>query len=151
MSSLAGISKYGIEYGGSPSHNVLCDAIAKFATEPKVDLLEYLKRDIANIALGNKDNHPRNKAVFRHEDSRVELTPLYDFAPMYLDPQGIARTCRWEGEVGRVRSFIAILGEPSISSHPAVMPNKIFSLIMQAGISLLMCLLFDSKLLSPNR
>ena len=26
------------------------------------------------------------------------LSPLFDFAPMYLDPEGIARVCRWEGE-----------------------------------------------------
>ena len=25
----------------------------------------------------------------------MRLTPLYDFAPMYLDPDGIARTARW--------------------------------------------------------
>ncbi|WP_250460403.1 hypothetical protein [Microbulbifer litoralis] len=24
------------------------------------------------------------------------LTPLFDFASMYVDPQGIARVCRWE-------------------------------------------------------
>jgi len=28
------------------------------------------------------------------------LTPLYDFAPMYLHPDGIARRIRWEGNDG---------------------------------------------------
>jgi serine/threonine-protein kinase HipA len=34
----------------------------------------------------------------RYEDGRVVLAPLFDFAPMYLDPEGIARVCRWEGD-----------------------------------------------------
>jgi serine/threonine protein kinase HipA of HipAB toxin-antitoxin module len=36
-------------------------------------LLEYIKRDIANVVLGNKDNHARNSAVMRYEDGRVVL------------------------------------------------------------------------------
>jgi len=99
LCSLAGITKYGIEYGGTPSHNTLCVAIARYATYPEKELLEYIKRDIVNVVMGNKDNHPRNTAVYRYEDGSVELTPLFDFAPMYLDPTGIARVCRWEGDL----------------------------------------------------
>jgi serine/threonine-protein kinase HipA len=29
-------------------------------------------------------------------DGRVQLTPLFDFAPMTLDREGIARTLRWK-------------------------------------------------------
>ncbi|UVW34177.1 HipA domain-containing protein [SAR92 clade bacterium H455] len=98
LSALAGITKYGIEYGGSPSHNVLCQALARYTTDPEQELVEYIKRDIANVVLGNKDNHARNTAVFRYENGLVTLTPLFDFAPMYLDPEGIPRACRWEGD-----------------------------------------------------
>lgn len=42
----------------------------------------------------NTDNHGRNTAV-QVRDGAVRLTPLFDFAPMYLDPEGIARACRW--------------------------------------------------------
>ena len=52
---------------------------------------------IANLALGNMDNHARNTAVQRDFNGRIALTPLYDFAPMYLHPDGIARRIRWEG------------------------------------------------------
>lgn len=31
-------------------------------TDPQAEVLEYLRRDVANIALGNKDNHARNTA-----------------------------------------------------------------------------------------
>lgn len=104
LCSLAGVAKYGIEYGGAVSHDKLCGALSRYVTEPDGELLEYIKRDVINIVLGNKDNHPRNTAVLRHESGRVELSPLFDFAPMYLDPAGIARACRWEGdkEVGGV-------------------------------------------------
>ena len=92
--SAAGIA----EYGARTSHELLCDAILEFSSQPDADLLEYVKRDIVNVVMGNKDNHGRNTALLRFEDGRVELSPLFDFAPMYLDPEGIARVCRWSGD-----------------------------------------------------
>jgi serine/threonine-protein kinase HipA len=94
LCSLAGIS----EFGAMVSHDTLCRALIQFSSEPERDLLEYIKRDILNIVLGNKDNHSRNTAVLRYESGDVALAPLFDFAPMYLDPEGIARVCRWEGD-----------------------------------------------------
>jgi serine/threonine-protein kinase HipA len=64
-------------------------------THPEGEVLEYIKRDVANLALGNKDNHARNTAVQRDFAGGVRLTPLFDFAPMYLHPDGIARRIRW--------------------------------------------------------
>ena len=62
------------------------------------EIVEYLKRDIANVVLGNKDNHGRNTAIQRRENGWVGLTPLFDFAPMVLHPDGIARSMRWEAD-----------------------------------------------------
>ncbi len=85
-----------------PSHDQVCLALMQHCTNPQDEVLEYLKRDVANLALGNKDNHARNTAVQRDFDGRIALTPLYDFAPMYLHPDGIARRIRWEGnDAGR--------------------------------------------------
>lgn len=54
-----------------------------------------------NLALRNPDNHARNTAVHT-VDGRTGLTPLFDFAPMYLDPDGIARSSRWyQAESGK--------------------------------------------------
>ncbi len=83
-----------------PSHNEVCRSLAAVATDPFAEVLEYIKRDIANITLGNKDNHARNTAVQRRFDGHIALTPLYDFAPMYMHPDGIARRIRWEGNDG---------------------------------------------------
>ena len=80
-----------------PSHDMVCLALMRRCSSPQDEVLEYIKRDVANLALGNKDNHARNTAVQRDFDGRIALTPLYDFAPMYLHPDGIARRIRWEG------------------------------------------------------
>lgn len=79
-----------------PSHDQVCLALLRHCTDPQADIIEYLKRDVANLALGNKDNHARNTAVQRDFEGRIALTPLFDFAPMYLHPDGIARRIRWE-------------------------------------------------------
>ena len=80
-----------------PSHDAVCRALLVSCSDPQTELLEYLKRDVANLALGNKDNHARNTAIQRDFHGLVRLTPLFDFAPMYLHPEGIARRIRWEG------------------------------------------------------
>jgi serine/threonine-protein kinase HipA len=58
-------------------------------------LLEYLKRDLLNLVFGNSDNHGRNMAVLK-TDQVVRLAPIYDFAPMKMDLEGVTRTTRWE-------------------------------------------------------
>jgi len=57
--------------------------------------LKYLKRDIANLALGNPDNHGRNSALSKHQNGTIRLSPLFDFAPMRLAKEGIVRSTRW--------------------------------------------------------
>jgi serine/threonine-protein kinase HipA len=85
------------EFGHSFGHEELCEAIATFSTNPQEDLLEYLGRDVVNLALGNTDNHARNTA-FLKDGKAVRLSPVYDLAPMELDPEGILRSARWVGE-----------------------------------------------------
>lgn len=50
-----------------------------------------------NRALRNPHNHPRNTSVQQLPDGAVQLTPLYDLSPMYLDRELITRTCAWLG------------------------------------------------------
>jgi serine/threonine-protein kinase HipA len=83
-------------FGARLSHNHACTALATASTDPLAEIIEYLKRDIANVVLGNKDNHGRNTAIQRRENGWVGLTPVFDFAPMVLHPDGIARSMRWE-------------------------------------------------------
>ncbi len=95
LCSVAGIA----EYGRRGEHSVFCAAITSFATDKQVELREYLRREILNVALRNTDNHGRNSAFLKYADGTVKLSPLYDFAPMFLDPEGIPRSSRWEKEL----------------------------------------------------
>lgn len=82
-------------FGVAPAHEIVCEKLIEVCGDPQTEILEYLRRDVANLALGNKDNHARNTAVQRNFAGHCALTPLYDFAPMYLHPDGIARCMRW--------------------------------------------------------
>ncbi len=92
--SLAGVSDFGV----STPKEELAAAVARVVSHPGRELEELLVRDVLDVALGNTDNHGRNTSVLKWGDGRIELAPLYDFAPMVLDPQGIARVCRWRAE-----------------------------------------------------
>ncbi len=92
IASLGGKAGFGVRM----THNQICSLLMQCCTEPKQEIFEYLKRDLANVALGNKDNHTRNTAIQRFSNGIIRLTPLFDFAPMWLHPDGIARATRWE-------------------------------------------------------
>jgi serine/threonine-protein kinase HipA len=85
------------EFGAAVRHETYCLALAQVVVDPVQELREYIRRDILNLALRNTDNHGRNSAVLR-TNGQVRLSPLFDFAPMFLDPEGIGRVCRWEDE-----------------------------------------------------
>ena len=117
LCSLAGVS----EVAAQISKERLVEAVARFTTDPKREVRELVLRDVLDVALGNTDNHARNTAVLKHLDGRIELSPLYDFPPMVLDPQGIARVSRWTAEASgypdwaRVAEAVgAVLGEEEI-------------------------------------
>ncbi|WP_251767464.1 HipA domain-containing protein [Shewanella indica] len=72
-------------------------------------VLEWVQRDLLNILFGNSDNHGRNTA-FLKGDGWIKLAPIYDFAPMKADPEGVARTTKWQAplEVGGEYDFQGI-------------------------------------------
>lgn len=91
--TLAGITGY----GRTVRHDKYCRALAETTTDPAREIREYILRDVLNLALINTDNHGRNTAVLKL-DGKMELSPLFDFAPMFLDPEGIGRVSRWGDE-----------------------------------------------------
>ena len=105
--SLAGVTSYGARV----PMEILAAALTAYSTDPGSDLTEWVVRDVVNVALGNTDNHGRNSAVLKTSDGQVRLSPLYDFAPMILDPAGIARNCRWTGaEKDRYPDWRVVIG-----------------------------------------
>jgi serine/threonine-protein kinase HipA len=110
-----------------PSHDQVCAALTRHCTHPQTEVLEYLKRDVANLALLNKDNHARNTAVQRDFAGRMALTPLYDFAPMYLHPDGIARRIRWEDNDNGRPDWARVVDRVCELSAPALKPARKFT------------------------
>src|SRR5450830_371916 len=92
VASVCGLS----QFGEVPSHNAFLLKLKGIASDMPKETIEYVKRDIANVVLGNTDNHARNTAIQRRDDGHIGLTPLFDFAPMFMHPDGIARRMRWE-------------------------------------------------------
>ncbi|WDE95983.1 HipA domain-containing protein [Lentisphaera profundi] len=101
---------------GQISDNFLfCELIAKYSTSPEQDIIEFLKRDLLNVLLGNPDNHGRNSAMLKKEKT-IRLSPLYDFAPMFHDPNDIfMRRSIWfkheQGSQPHWREIVAELGQ----------------------------------------
>jgi serine/threonine-protein kinase HipA len=88
------------EFSPAPVHNLAIRQLGQAATAPEQEIIEYVKRDVVNVVLGNRDNHARNTAIQRLEDGTIRLTPLFDFAAMLLHPDGIARRMRWQRDDG---------------------------------------------------
>jgi len=79
-------------------HHDALIALSACLTDFETEMIEYVRRDLLNIALGNRDNHGRNTAILKDVDGTMRLAPIFDFGPAYLDARAIARVMRWEGE-----------------------------------------------------
>jgi len=88
--SIANLGGFGIQ----ANQFQLLAAIRRVVDDPAAETIEFIRRDVLNLAMRNPDNHARNTAVHT-VDGATRITPLFDFAPMYLDPEGITRAARW--------------------------------------------------------
>ncbi len=96
----------------------------------KQEIFEYLKRDLSNVALGNKDNHTRNTAIERFNNGNIQLSPLFDFAPMWLHPDSIARTTRWkEYDHGGMPLLSSVIEQ--IAESTSIDPQEIKTLLIE--------------------
>jgi len=50
------------------SHHDALIALARCATDFDTQIIEYVRRDLLNLALGNRDNHGRNMALLKDID-----------------------------------------------------------------------------------
>lgn len=99
VASLAGVRGFGMPL----SMQDMLQAIRANVSNPQTETIEFLKRDALNIALRNTDNHARNTAVQRLPDGTVQLTPVFDFAPMFMDPEIVPRSSHWLTPDGKRR------------------------------------------------
>lgn len=103
LASLAGHRTFGIR----PNHFDLVNAFLPYVSDPVGEVIEYIKRDLLNLAMRNTDNHARNTAVQQLENGTIQLTPVFDFAPMFIDREMIVRASRWLGQDGQVINYFA--------------------------------------------
>jgi len=87
-----------VDAGARLAYEDVARAVAAEVDQPERDVIELVLRDAAALALGNTDNHGRNTSLCKREDGTVELSPVYDFAPMILDPEMIRRRTCWRSE-----------------------------------------------------
>ena len=90
-------------FGLPKSQQTLLRGLRAVVSDPLGETIEFMLRDVLNLAMRNTDNHARNTAVQRLPDGVVQLTPIFDFAPMFLDPEIIPRNCHWQASDGKVR------------------------------------------------
>ncbi|MCT7942969.1 type II toxin-antitoxin system HipA family toxin [Shewanella holmiensis] len=102
------------------------DGIAAF-------VIEWVRRDLLNIAFGNSDNHGRNTSFIK-QDNHVSLAPIYDFAPMKADPEVVSRTFIWgEGlELGGQYDFVKIAN----SLADFIEPKRLLDALAKTAIEL---------------
>jgi len=87
-------------FGHSHTQQSLLAGIREVVDDPLSQTIEFIKRDVLNLAMRNTDNHARNTAIQRTVDGQIALTPLFDFAPMFKDPDVVARSCLWRDKQG---------------------------------------------------
>ena len=131
LASLAGLHAFGLTVS-------LFDLVAAFrrhVTDPVGETVEFIKRDILNIAMRNTDNHARNTAVQRLPNGTVQLTPIFDFAPMYMDRELITRGCKWRvgkgPELKDWEEIIHRLGFPDAEKQTITEQIKAFKAIVE--------------------
>lgn len=95
MESLASAMGF-VNFGENPGHYRILETIASHSSNPAADVKEYILRDLINLALGNKDNHPRNTAFIKPAGGGIRLAPWYDLCSMAFDSEGVSRAIRWE-------------------------------------------------------
>jgi len=106
------ISAMGVsEFGATKNIEDYIGVIRKYSSHPKKDIQEFIFRDFLNILMGNTDNHGRNSAFLKTNDGKIELSPLFDFAPMFLDDAGIPRNSKWRNEKSHMPDFDMVFKE----------------------------------------
>lgn len=108
-----------IGFDQRPSQNELLAALRRHVTDKTATTIEFIKRDVLNLAMGNTDNHARNTAV-QIVDGVIQLTPLFDFAPMNLDKEGIARALRWKNKDNNkleLSNWVDVLASLDLETH----------------------------------
>ncbi len=62
----------------------IINMVSRFSTDRRADILEAVRRVLADVLLGNGDNHLKNWSFRFAEPGSVRLSPAYDIVPTIL-------------------------------------------------------------------
>lgn len=66
------------------TYETILNMIRRFSTDWRADVLEGFRRIVADVLIGNGDNHLKNWSFLFLEDGQVRLSPAYDIVPTVL-------------------------------------------------------------------
>lgn len=66
------------------TYETILNMIRRFSTDWRADVLEGLRRIVADVLVGNGDNHLKNWSFLFPETGQVRLSPAYDIVPTVL-------------------------------------------------------------------
>jgi len=91
--------------------------IRRFSTDWRADILEGLRRVVADVLIGNGDNHLKNWSFIFPKPGTIRLSPAYDIVPTVLFQPQDTLALRFVGTHGfatvdfrRIRRVAAYLG-----------------------------------------
>lgn len=79
------------KYTMATSETVI-NMIRRFSTDNRADILEAVRRLVADVLLGNGDNHLKNWSFLFPGSGQVRLSPAYDIVPtiLFIPSDGLA-------------------------------------------------------------
>ena len=66
------------------TYETILNMIRRFSTDWRADVLEGFRRIVADVLIGNGDNHLKNWSFIFPEPGQVRLSPAYDIVPTVL-------------------------------------------------------------------
>lgn len=90
-------------------YNVVCVRLGEVVIDLLFEIIEYLKCDIVNIVLCNKDNYVCNIVIWCDVQGWIGLMLLFDFVLMWLYLDGIVWCMCWECDDGGLLQWVSVI------------------------------------------
>jgi serine/threonine-protein kinase HipA len=79
------------------TYETILNMIRRFSTDWRADILEGIRRIVADVLIGNGDNHLKNWSFMFPARGEIRLSPAYDIVPTVLYAPGDTLALRFAG------------------------------------------------------
>ncbi|MGN6769165.1 MAG: type II toxin-antitoxin system HipA family toxin [Rhizobiaceae bacterium] len=79
------------------TYETILNMIRRFSTDWRADILEGIRRIVADVLIGNGDNHLKNWSFIFPAPGEIRLSPAYDIVPTVLYAPGDTLALRFAG------------------------------------------------------